>query len=132
MSNKPTHRDQYCPYPFEVPETRLAVDLREGETIVKSVLRVVRRPGTTDPLVLDGVGLDLRGIAVDGVPLKGNEYSVDADSLSSLPVPGAPCRFGSTRNPTTSANAISPWPSSNGRCAGTRTVSAESTTSTSS
>ena len=82
MSNETTYREAYRPYPFEVPETRLAFDLGDDETVVTSALVVERKPGTTDPLVLDGVGLDLRRIAVDGVPLRGNEYSVDDESLT--------------------------------------------------
>ena len=82
MTKKATHRDQYRPYPFEVPETRLDFDLHDGETVVKSALVIERKPGTTDPLVLDGIDLDLRRVAVDGVPLAGNEYSVDDESLT--------------------------------------------------
>ena len=81
MNNETTYRDRYRPYSFELPETRLAFDLRDGETVVTSALFVERKPGTTDPLVLDGVGLDLRRIAVDGVSLEGNEYTVDDESL---------------------------------------------------
>lgn len=87
MTREPTHRDQYRAYPFEVPETRLDVDIRDGETSVKSALTVARKPGTTAPLVLDGIDLDLRRIAVDGVPLHGNEYSVDNESLTIFDVP---------------------------------------------
>ena len=82
MNNETRYRDRYRPYSFEVPETRLAFDLRDGETVVTSALVVERKPGTTDPLVLDGVGLDLRRIAVDGVRLEGNEYGVDDESLT--------------------------------------------------
>ncbi|MYJ76457.1 MAG: aminopeptidase N [Gammaproteobacteria bacterium] len=90
MSNETTYREAYRPYPFEVPETRLAFDLRDDETVVTSALVVERKPGTADPLVLDGVGLDLRRIAVDGVPLRGNEYAVDGESLTIFEV-GARC-----------------------------------------
>ena len=82
MTKKTTYRDQYRSYPFEVPETRLDFDLRDGETVVKSALVIERKPGTTDPLVLDGIDLDLRRVAVDGVPLAGNEYAVDDESLT--------------------------------------------------
>ena len=82
MTKKATHRDQYRSYPFEVPETRLEFGLRDGETVVKSALVIERKPGTTDPLVLDGIDLDLRRVAVDGVPLAGNEYAVDDESLT--------------------------------------------------
>lgn len=82
MNNETTYRDRYQPYSFEVPETRLAFDLRDGETVVTSALVVERKRGTTDPLVLDGVGLELRRVAVDGVPLAGNEYAVDDESLT--------------------------------------------------
>ena len=91
MKGKTTYRLEYRPYPFEVPRTRLEFDLRDGETVVRSVLSVVRKPGTTDPLVLDGVGLDLRGIFLDGRALRGNEYSVDSRSLTIFDV-GERCR----------------------------------------
>ena len=91
MSKETTYRHQYRPYPFEVRETRLEFDLQDGETVVKSALSVVRKPGTGEPLVLDGVSLDLRRVAVDGVPLKGNEYSVGDESLTIFDV-GDRCR----------------------------------------
>lgn len=51
MTKRTTYRDQYQPYPFEVPETRLEFDLRDDETVVKSALVIERKPGTTDPLL---------------------------------------------------------------------------------
>ena len=91
MNEKTTHRHEYRPYSFEVAETQLEFDLRDGETVVQSVLSIVRKPGTTDSLVLDGVGLDLRRIAIDGVALRGNEYTVDDRSLEIFDV-GERCR----------------------------------------
>ena len=87
MTPKTTYRDQYRPYPFEVPDTRLEFDIHDGETVVKSALTVVRKPGTNEPLVLDGVDLELHGVSVDGVPLDGNEYAVDDTTLTVFDVP---------------------------------------------
>ena len=87
MTQQTTHREHYRAYPFEVPETRLDFDIRDGETVVRSELTVVRKQDTDEALVLDGVDLELRHIAVDGVPLKGNEYSLDEKSLTILNVP---------------------------------------------
>ena len=87
MTQETTYRDQYRPYAFEVPETRLEVDIRDGETVVRSTLTVTRKPGATEPLLLDGVDLELRRIAIDGTPLDGNEYSVDDESLTIFDVP---------------------------------------------
>ena len=91
MTQQTTYRDQYRAYAFEVPETRLDFDIRDGETVVRSELTVVRKQDDGEALVLDGADLELRQIAVDGAPLKGNEYSQDGKSLTIFDVP-AQCR----------------------------------------
>ena len=91
MTQETTYRKHYRAYPFEVPETRLDFDIRNGETVVRSELTVVRKQDTDEALVLDGVDIELRHIAVDGVPLEGNEYSLDDRSLTIFNVPNR-CR----------------------------------------
>ena len=82
-------RADYAPYPFEVRETRLAFDLRDRETVVRNRLELRRLGAGNDPLVLDGEGLDLRSVAVDGVELTSNEYAVDERTLTVHDVPDA-------------------------------------------
>ena len=87
MTPQTTYRDQYRAFAFELPETRLDFDIRDGETVVRSELTVVRRQNEGEALVLHGADLDLRHIALDGVPLKGNEYLLDEESLTIFDVP---------------------------------------------
>lgn len=81
----------YRPYPFEVDETRLAFDIRDGETTVRSEL-AVRRSATDAPLVLSGgADVELVSLAVDGQELRGNEYVIEGETLTIFDVPDA-CR----------------------------------------
>ena len=79
----------YEPYPFKIDETRLAFDLRDGETTVECEL--VARRLREGPLVLQGECLRLDSVAVDGRALGGNEYAVDDQSLTVFDVPDV-CR----------------------------------------
>ncbi|MEM9123217.1 MAG: aminopeptidase N, partial [Pseudomonadota bacterium] len=73
----------YRPFPFEIPHIDLTFDLNPEATIVQSRLDVVPRdgeaPGT--PLVLDGVELTLRSIAINGTPLQEGDYLYKDDKL---------------------------------------------------
>ncbi|MCZ6617642.1 MAG: aminopeptidase N, partial [Gammaproteobacteria bacterium] len=78
---------------YQILETRLAFDLQEGTTEVRNDLTLVRdprAPGDT-PLVLDGQGQELVSVALDGETLSGNEYQLDATSLTIFSLP-ATCR----------------------------------------
>jgi aminopeptidase N len=69
---------------FNIIETYLSLDIRDGHTEVKNRMRVVRAAETPAdaPLVLDGNGLELLGVTVDGTILGGNQYRVDDTSLT--------------------------------------------------
>ena len=77
----------YQPYPFEVRETRLAFDIHDGGTAVRCEMALARRAGASGPLVLNGVDVDLDGLAVDGRALGGNEYAIDGETLTIFDVP---------------------------------------------
>ncbi|MDH5324035.1 MAG: aminopeptidase N [Gammaproteobacteria bacterium] len=74
---------------FIVHEVQLHFDLVETETIVRSKLRISRRPGTpsTNPLVLQGEDLELRSLLVNGTELTSSQYTVDESGLSILSPP---------------------------------------------
>lgn len=80
-------RADYRPYPFELEETALAFDIREGETTVDAELTFARRDGADGDLVLYGVDLELVSLAVDGRELGGNEYAVSGETLTVFGVP---------------------------------------------
>ncbi|OZI61347.1 aminopeptidase N [Bordetella genomosp. 11] len=83
------YRQDYQPYPFDIPEVALAFDLDPEATTVTSRLTVRRRtPGDTAPLKLDGSDLELVSVSVDGRALEAAEYTVDEHALT-LPNLGA-------------------------------------------
>ena len=84
-SPKTVRLQDYQPYPFSVDETRLAFDIRDGETAVECELTVRRRG--EGALVLNGNALPLDGVWLDGRRLGGNEYALDAETLTVFDVP---------------------------------------------
>ncbi|MGL4965818.1 MAG: aminopeptidase N [Inquilinus sp.] len=78
---------------FLIDTVDLRFDLREDGATVTSRLTMRRNPATSDPaapLVLDGQGLKLAGVVLDGEALGDNRYSVDAEHLT---LPGLPQSF---------------------------------------
>ena len=87
---QPVRLADYRPYPFMVEETRLAFDIREGETAVECEMAMQRVAGD-GALVLHGSGLTLDALAVDGRRLAGNEYAVEGETLTIFDAPDV-CR----------------------------------------
>ncbi len=88
-SPKAILREDYRAPDFRVTDIELTFDIRDGTTDVTAHLDVVRdRPDARD-VVLDGVELELRSVAVDGRVLAGNEYRVDDEHLTVFDVPAA-------------------------------------------
>ena len=85
------HRRDYAPPAYRTENTALAFDLEDGETTVRSRLRIRRAPhaGAQAPLVLDGQDLELLSVHLDGRLLSGNEYQVDEESLRVFNLPDA-------------------------------------------
>ena len=76
----------YKPYPFQIDDTRLAFDIRDGETTVRSEF-AVRRLTPDAPLVLNGIDVELASLAVDGEELGDNEYAIEGETLTIFDVP---------------------------------------------
>ncbi len=68
-------REDYCPPDWLVPDVSLSFDLAAEMTRVTAILSVVRNGIHEKPLRLDGEGLTLISVSIDGVatPLKGDE-----------------------------------------------------------
>ena len=95
MSEKPkTHyRRDYRPPDYWIDAVELDFDLHDDRAIVKARLDVRREPtlaGDVPPLVLDGEGLALRRIAIDGNPLSPGRYHVGDENLT---IEAPPARF---------------------------------------
>jgi aminopeptidase N len=74
----------YAPPPFLVGTVDLDVELDAERTLVRSRLTIRRAPGADPaaPLRLDGEGLELVSIALDGEPLSPNRFSRDDAGLT--------------------------------------------------
>jgi len=86
-------RSDYRPPDYLIDEVELRFDLGEKETTVKATLSVRRNPALSDAspdLVLDGEGLELRSLVIDGKRLGKSDYEVDERSLC---IPAVPERF---------------------------------------
>ena len=84
------HRRDYRPPDYVIDEVELHFDLGEDESTVRSTLSVRRNPARSDAspdLVLDGEGLELRELLLDGRRLVQGDYQIDERSLR---IPGVP------------------------------------------
>ncbi|MEM9683897.1 MAG: aminopeptidase N, partial [Pseudomonadota bacterium] len=87
---KTIHRKNYTPPKYRIETVHLDVALGEESTRVGSMLAIRATGADAGPLVLDGEGLSLVSIAIDGAPLADGDY--DATD-SSLTIHNPPDRF---------------------------------------
>ncbi|HXC26766.1 MAG TPA: aminopeptidase N [Stellaceae bacterium] len=95
---KPTLLAEYRPPDFLIDTVELDFTLGEDETLVRSRLAVRRNPAVVtlpgtpkSPLRLDGEELSLKSIALDGLPLRADLYTIEPEGA--LVIPDAPERF---------------------------------------
>lgn len=83
--------EDYRPNDFSIPQTGLTFRLSPDATRVTAVLTIERRDNAaaSAPLVLDGDGLMLKRIAIDGRELASAEYLATPDQLTILKPPAA-------------------------------------------
>ena len=74
-----THRADYRPPDWLVPETRLDVDLDPANTRVTATLAVRRNGDHGEPLRLDGAGQELLSVKVDGIAV--NDWRIEGEGL---------------------------------------------------
>ncbi|MCC7079994.1 MAG: aminopeptidase N [Burkholderiales bacterium] len=83
----------YRPPAFLIPSVDLNFDVRDDATVVTARLTLVRNRAASDPaaaLMLDGDGLRLESVRLDGRSLAAAEFVVDPEHLT---VPNVPDRF---------------------------------------
>jgi len=80
-------REDYRPPDWLVPEISLAFDLGAAETHVAARLTLTRNGAHDRAIRLDGDGLTLKSVALDGAVLGAGDYSRDGDALL-IPVSG--------------------------------------------
>src|SRR5690606_4089705 len=81
--------EDYKPSDYLIPEVQLAFRLDPDETYVTAKLTVERRKGVAKnaPLALDGDGLDLVALYIDGKPAASDAFEVNPDLLTVTSVP---------------------------------------------
>src|SRR5262245_34978636 len=79
--------EDYRPSDYLIPRTRLTFRLAPENTVVAAELTIVRREGVAGdvPLVLDGDGLVLASIKIDGNDLDTSAYQASPDRLIITP-----------------------------------------------
>src|SRR5215472_3124992 len=91
---RPVRLADYQPPDFLIEAVDLAFDLGNSETRVKSRLQLRRNPVAADraaPLRLDGDGLELVALALDGEALGENRWRPTSEG--GLELPDVPDRF---------------------------------------
>ncbi|UUP18944.1 aminopeptidase N [Nitratireductor thuwali] len=75
--------EDYGPSDYLIPETDLTFQLDSADTRVEARLTVERRDGVAAdrPLILDGDGLTLESLLVNGAPVAESDYEATADRL---------------------------------------------------
>ena len=86
---QPIRLADYRPPAFLIDEVRLDLSLEPNQTRVKATLKVRRNGAGDAPLVLDGVGLKLISLAIDGAALAASRYEVGPEHLTISDVPDA-------------------------------------------
>jgi len=88
---QPIRLADYTPPAFLVDRVELDVDIGPTHTRVRAMLALARNPAAPGraPLVLDGDGLRLESVLLDGVALAAEAYMLTDDALT---VPGLPDR----------------------------------------
>jgi aminopeptidase N len=88
-----TRREDYRPPAWRVETVGLHFDLHPGATRVRAELALRRNPvaDAAAPLRLDGEGLRLMGLALDGERLIGDRYSIGKDGTLVIPDLPASC-----------------------------------------
>src|SRR5262249_4725668 len=74
----------YAPQPYAIDKVELDIAIAPETARVRALLKFSPRPGTEPgtPLVLDGDGLKLNSVAIDGSPLPLTAYEATASSLT--------------------------------------------------
>ena len=82
-SGTTVHRQDYKPFPFEIPEVELEFDLDPDLTWLRSRLIVRRKPQAPEvrDLALDGEDLALVSVHLNGVALVDGQYTVSTTQL---------------------------------------------------
>ena len=77
------HRSDYAPYPWRIDAAAFRFEIHPDHTLVHATLEFSRNPGApaAERIVLDGQGMDLESVALDGRALPPEAFQVDENHL---------------------------------------------------
>ena len=83
VTRSAVRREDYTPYPWAVDKLHLRFEIGRNITTVSAEIHFSRLSGSSGPedIVLNGQGLELVSVALDGKALATGAYTVDADQL---------------------------------------------------
>jgi len=83
-SGKMIYRRDYSPYPWDVSQLDLFFDIGREKTTVRARMVFHRKddPGASQDIVLNGHGLELVSLSLNGRPLAEDDYVVKGESLT--------------------------------------------------
>ena len=84
---KTIYRQSYQPPDFLISDVDLAFDIHEGTTRVVSKLTIERNGQHARPLVLDGEGLSVRSISINGAQIAESDFTYAGGKLTLETVP---------------------------------------------
>ena len=84
-----TYLKDYRPPAYLIENVALDIDIHSDATVVRAVLEMSRNPtgDQSAPLKLNGDGLTLESVAIDGRVLTPDEYGLDPEHLTIAAVP---------------------------------------------
>src|SRR5215216_1294381 len=82
-----TYLKDYKPSEFNIDRIHLEIDIEDAFTLVKSTLWIRKMDPAKKELTLDGIGLELIELQIDGRTLNPDEYFKAEDSLTIKQVP---------------------------------------------
>jgi aminopeptidase N len=88
-----TYLKDYCPPSYAITHTNLTIEVFEKYTEVRGTLTINRQSGSqapNDPLVLDGLNLELISICLDGSVIPLSALTINSDTLT---IPNVPASF---------------------------------------
>ena len=82
--------EDYRPFPFKIPNTELNVVIQQHDVLVTADLHLEPVLQSSEPLLLQGVDLELISVSLDGHALPADAYSLGVDTLQIHVTPNQP------------------------------------------
>ena len=82
INNSPTKLSEYLPYPFLIPSINIDFNIEKDKVIVETLMVVEPKFKKKSKLFLNGIGIKLISISINGRELEEKDYNLSDQSLS--------------------------------------------------